>query len=155
METEQIFFYHNFCCSHVQIRGSVPIFWLQEGFSAKTKVTRSPEMTTTAFLKHMDMIKRNYNKCMCVNLMTKAKTHEQILTDTFEELVKRTNLDFIRYEYFDFHSACKGRNFQRINPFVKKLKTIIEAFKYYAENVNTKEVLSHQTGLYFLFNLSK
>ena len=33
-ETEQIVYYNNYCCSHVQIRGSVPTFWKQTGLYA-------------------------------------------------------------------------------------------------------------------------
>lgn len=34
VETEQIIYLDNYCCSHLQIRGSVPAFWKQTGVSA-------------------------------------------------------------------------------------------------------------------------
>jgi hypothetical protein len=39
VETEQIVFYKSICCSFVQIRGSVPTFWEQQGLMSQTKVT--------------------------------------------------------------------------------------------------------------------
>lgn len=40
VETEQLVYYKGFACSHVQIRGSVPAFWKQEGITAKVEFTR-------------------------------------------------------------------------------------------------------------------
>lgn len=34
-ESEQLVLYNDFLCSHVQIRGSVPVFWKQSGITAK------------------------------------------------------------------------------------------------------------------------
>ena len=88
VETEQIFYFNNYCCSHLQIRGSVPIFWQQTGnITANAKISRSAGMTTTAFGKHFDEINSVYGKCLCVNLLSKFKTHEQNLTDEFENQV--------------------------------------------------------------------
>lgn len=39
VETEQLVFMEHFCCSHLQIRGSVPVFWKQSGVSATVEFT--------------------------------------------------------------------------------------------------------------------
>lgn len=147
VETEQILYYMNYCCSHLQIRGSVPIFWQQRGLTAQTKITRTPELTTNAFMKHMTYIKDNYSKSLIVNLLTQSKIHEQQITESFENQVKITNLPFIRYEYFDFHDIIKGKNYEKINPFIKKLSLINQDFKFFAQDLRTGNVLLTQNGV--------
>ena len=39
VETEQLVYIDHFCCSHLQIRGSVPVFWRQTGVSATVELT--------------------------------------------------------------------------------------------------------------------
>jgi len=59
-ETEQILYYQHFCLSHVQVRGSVPLFWTQVGLTTKTELLRSAELTAEAFLKHFERLKARY-----------------------------------------------------------------------------------------------
>ena len=81
-ETEQLIFYNKYCCSHLQIRGSVPAFWGQRGLTAQTKITRSMELTTNAFVKHFnDIVVKRYMRVLCVNLMAKGKAQEQMITE--------------------------------------------------------------------------
>ena len=147
VETEQIIYYNNYCCSHLQVRGSVPIFWQQRGLTAQTKITRSPELTTMAYMKHMNFLKNFYCKSLIVNLLTQSRSHEQQLTESFENLVRITNLPFIRYEYFDFHDIVKGKNYDKINPFIKKLSMINQDFKFFAQDLRTGNILVVQTGV--------
>lgn len=39
-ESEQLVIYNDYLCSHVQIRGSVPVFWKQSGIAAKVEFYR-------------------------------------------------------------------------------------------------------------------
>lgn len=48
VESEQLLYFHNLVLSHVQIRGSVPVFWQQlgiDGLASSLKLTRSLELT--------------------------------------------------------------------------------------------------------------
>ena len=149
-ETEQILFYNKFCCSHIQIRGSVPAFWQQRGFTAQTKITRSSELTNTAFLKHYsDIVIKRYLRVLCVNLMAKGKPQEQMITEAYESHIKLNNLQDVKYEYFDFHHACKGQRFDMVNPLVKKLQLMIENFRFFAEDTRNNSILMTQKGLNF------
>ena len=53
VETEQCISYGKKWCSHLQIRGSVPLFWQQRGVTAQLTITRSPELAKKPFEKHM------------------------------------------------------------------------------------------------------
>ena len=52
-ETEQILVVNDkFFFSHVQIRGSVPVFWEQRGLAEDVNLTRNSEMTKKPFGVH-------------------------------------------------------------------------------------------------------
>ena len=66
-------------------------------------------MSSKAFLKHTEFLKKEYTKCLCVNLLCQRKSGEHSLTTMYESLVKKHNLDYLRYEFFDFHKRCPGK----------------------------------------------
>eukprot|EP01017_Pseudomicrothorax_dubius_P025277 TRINITY_DN2710_c0_g1_i5.p1 TRINITY_DN2710_c0_g1~~TRINITY_DN2710_c0_g1_i5.p1 ORF type:complete len:702 (-),score=177.91 TRINITY_DN2710_c0_g1_i5:138-2243(-) len=134
VETEQIIGYNGMLCSHVQVRGSVPVFWGQRGITATVRITRNYEYTNSAFLKHIDYLNANYGKVLAVNLMSLTKSGEQMITDAFEEHVKRNDLPTLRYEFFDFHYACRNRRFDRVNPLIKKLFPVADSMKFTVED---------------------
>jgi len=76
VETEQIILFNNYLCSHVQIRGSVPVFFQQRGIKANITIVRTKELTNESFIKHMTGIKDTYNKCLLVNLLAKENNEE-------------------------------------------------------------------------------
>ena len=61
-ETEQIVFIKDCCFSHVQIRGSVPVFWEQRGVTVQTKLSRNYDLTNAAFLKHFKLLEKDYER---------------------------------------------------------------------------------------------
>jgi len=146
VESEQITYYNGYCCSHCQIRGSVPSFWQQTGLTAQAKITRNFELTKPAFVKHCENINANWGRVLCVNLMAKHKKEEQMITDTFEELVKKNDLANIRYEYFDFHHAVRGQRFDRVNSIIHKLQPMIENFRFYVEDTVKRTIQLTQKG---------
>ncbi len=50
----------------------------------------------------------------------------------FENLIKHHNLSYLRYEYFDYHKRCPGKNNAYMNPFFKDLEPLTLNFKFYA-----------------------
>jgi hypothetical protein len=61
--------------------------------------------------------------------------------------VKNCKLDCLRYEYFDFHFACKGQKFERANYLINKIAELNISFMFYAEDLNKKEVVRTQKGV--------
>lgn len=140
VETEQIIYYSYYCCSFVLLRGSVPLFWEQKGVTANLKLSRNLDLTEAAFMKHFDSLLKDYKRVLCVNLMHKTKS-EQILTDAFESLIQKTSFENVRYEFFDFHAACKGQKFENIEFLTSKLTEMIENFKFFAEQIKKDQKL--------------
>lgn len=104
-------------------------------------MNRNYELTNNAFLKHFDRLTQDYSRILCVNLMGRSKKNEQLITDTFEKHVQSNNLDNVKYEYFDFHHACKGQQFQKVNPLIDKLAHLNKIFRFYVEDIDKATVL--------------
>lgn len=79
--------------------------------------------------------------------MAKSKKEEQMITETYESHVQKNNLPYMRYEYFDFHHACKGQRYDKVNPLLTKLQTMIENFRFYAEDTVKKTIQLTQKGV--------
>ena len=140
-------FYNGYCLSQVQIRGSVPTFWQQVGVTAQSKISRNYELTNNSFIKHFERLTQEYSRILCVNLMGRSKRNEQLVTETFERHIQQNNLDNVKYEYFDFHHACKGQRFDRVNPLIEKLSHLNKIFRFYVEDLEKKTVLQTQKGV--------
>jgi hypothetical protein len=70
--------------SHVQIRGSVPVYWEQKGLNEAIKITRSPGLTKAAFRAHMTNIIDTYGDLVIINLLRyMRKGKEMIITTEF------------------------------------------------------------------------
>jgi hypothetical protein len=148
VETEQLIKHGNHLMSFVQIRGSVPVFWQQTGMTAQTEITRIPELTTPAYLKHLEEIQKDYFPLIfMINLMNFHKPNEQIITQNFENQIKINNLRSCKYVFWDFQSECKNDNYERIDMLIKNVENVLNIFKFYCEDVNTGEIIKEQNGI--------
>jgi hypothetical protein len=101
-----------------------------------------------AFGKHFSKLSSNYKNIFCINLLSKNKISEHQLTLYYEELMKKAMLNYVRYEYFDFHFACKGQKFERVNYLISKIAQVNSAFSFFAEDMTRKEVIRTQKGVF-------
>ncbi|KAL9014523.1 MAG: hypothetical protein Q9173_000824 [Seirophora scorigena] len=124
VESEAVFWHPSgLCFSHVQVRGSVPIFWEQmTGLlpnQQKIQITRSPEATQSAFNKHFDHLELAYGAVHILNLMSAAKPGEVELTARYQQHVRGSPLNQtagsvgvavnrLLATQFDFHAETKG-----------------------------------------------
>lgn len=72
---------------------------------------RTAELTKPAFKKHFRDILEDYSRVICINLMAKKKSSEQMVTEGFEEQIKLNADPNVKYEWFDFHHECKNNDF--------------------------------------------
>ena len=135
VETEQILYYSFYKCSFCQVRGSVPLFWEQKGITANVRLNRSLEATKPAFKKHFDDMKKDYHRVICVNLMSAKKKSEHSLTEQFEQLIQETQLNGVKYEFFDFHYACKAQKYENVDVLIEKLASVVENSRFFAAKV--------------------
>lgn len=119
--------------SFVQIRGSIPVFFTQSPYSLKPTpvLQHSPEVNLKAFTKHFDRLGKAYGSLVLVNLVEKHGV-ESIVGSKYEENAEQYNKDKgssvepLDFEWFDFHSACRGMKFENVSLLIDKLGSKIE-----------------------------
>ncbi|CAH8535168.1 unnamed protein product [Dicrocoelium dendriticum] len=92
VETEQFIFLGTSVTSHVQIRGTVPLFWEQPGIqvgSHKIQFSRSLELCVGAFERHFMHIISRYSATAIVNLLGR-KEGEALLSRAYQDVHKRS-----------------------------------------------------------------
>jgi len=146
-ETEQIVKVGDYIISGVQFRGSVPVFFQQTGMTAQTQITRSQEMTSPAFLRHIEEIQTFYQKIFCINLMNATKPWEQIITLNYETQIKMNKLKCYKYNFFDYQNETKGDNYENLDNFIGSITGLLNIFKFFCQNTKTKEIPKEQTGI--------
>ena len=86
VETELAISLDRACASHVQTRGSVPLFWEQPGVQVgahKVRLSRCAEASAPAYDRHLQLLKHYYGRPTIVNLLGKAQEGERMLSTAF------------------------------------------------------------------------
>ncbi|KAK6841433.1 hypothetical protein PG987_002293 [Apiospora arundinis] len=122
--------------SFVQIRGSIPLFFTQSPYSLKPvpELQHSEATNFRAFSRHFEQLGARYGKMQLVNLVEKHGV-ESLIGNAYEKNVEMYNeekkkkkeegqeLDF---EWFDFHSACRGMKFENVSLLIDILGPRLE-----------------------------
>jgi len=119
--------------SFVQVRGSIPLFFTQSPWSLKPipVLQHSSEANFRAFSKHFDRLSETYGSLQLVNLVEKHGV-ESIIGNEYQRNVEKynegrpENTQPLDYEWFDFHSACRGMKFENVSQLLDTLGEKIE-----------------------------
>jgi synaptojanin len=155
VETETVIATDEWVFSYTQIRGSVPLFWEQNGLqlpgTSKITITRSPEASQPAFNLHFSTLEQKYGAVHVVNLLSQgAKQGESNLGKAYASHLDGLPLEDRRQTYltnFDFH-AITGGDFRLANGIRPLLSASEEEFVYYLEDSITKSVVLEQSGVF-------
>ncbi|KAF8319283.1 hypothetical protein DL93DRAFT_2164502 [Clavulina sp. PMI_390] len=133
--------------SHVQIRGSIPIFWSQPGMNLKPvpKLDRTPSESQLAMKNHFDRSIRVYGPHTIVNL-SEVTGKEAAVTNAYHDQVVELNRPDIKYEGFDFHHECKGMRYENISKLIDSLARDFERQGFFW--ASGSKVLSQQNGVF-------
>ncbi|KAF9383427.1 hypothetical protein CPC16_008921 [Podila verticillata] len=102
--------------SHVQTRGSIPIFWAQINnikYTPKLQIFDDSQ-TDHAFRRHFEAQKRKYGPQLVINLINK-KGYEEPMGSTFSKQIDILNDPQIKYFHFDFHQECSKMRWHRVS----------------------------------------
>lgn len=130
--------------SFVQIRGSIPLFFTQSPYSLKPApvLQHSAEGNYLAMEKHFSGLEKRYRQLQIVNLVERHGS-EGMIGDAYEKNVARLNeeargsggdadngesTDKIPFEWFDFHTACRGMKFENVALLIQTLGNKLESF---------------------------
>ncbi|TVY82580.1 Phosphatidylinositide phosphatase [Lachnellula suecica] len=138
--------------SFVQIRGSIPVFFSQSPFSFKPvpQVQHSTETNYQAFVKHFENVSDRYGSVQVASLVERHGP-EAIVGDKYEQLMTRLNESGgikgspVAFEWFDFHSACRGMKFENVSLLMDALGEKLDTFGYTVEQDGIQ--VSRQSGV--------
>jgi hypothetical protein len=139
--------------SFVQIRGSIPLFFTQSPYSLKPTpvLQHSDAANLKALSRHFDQTRKRYRGVQAVNLVEKHGV-EAGIGEAFERNVQNYNSapteggDKIAFEWFDFHSACRGMKFENVSLLLDILGSRIEEWGSTVEGSN-HEITNTQKGV--------
>ncbi|KAJ1648423.1 Inositol-1,4,5-trisphosphate 5-phosphatase 1 [Coemansia erecta] len=177
VETEIIVVTKAITFSHVQIRGSIPVFWTQEGFqigSHRVHITRSVKATLPATKRHFSDLLSRYKRVCAVNLLKQhnnaqydytgsASTNSSMVAAAangagyseadlgrfYKSMIDAMGLprSLVAYEAFDYNGEIRGGHFDRVNALVRQLNPLLSSFQYFMVSNESGTVLSVQRGI--------
>lgn len=90
VESETLLNHEGVSVSYVQLRGSVPLFWEQQGlqaFSPRIQITRSHQASQPAFDRHFADLISHYARVHVLNLLG-TRDAETVLTNAYTEHIR-------------------------------------------------------------------
>ncbi|KAI9000860.1 DNase I-like protein [Trametes punicea] len=155
VETETVFSTDQHCYSYVQVRGSVPLFWEQQGlqtFGQRIQITR-PQASQPAFDRHFAGLVDEYGSVHAINLLG-TKENEAALTAAYTRHIKFTQHalgDAISLTNFDFHAAVRFGGHESVFREIRRLDSVIEnldKFGFVMADASTNEIITEQKGVF-------
>ncbi|EAS32047.3 SacI domain-containing protein [Coccidioides immitis RS] len=121
--------------SLLQLRGSIPLYFSQSPYTFKPipVLRHSTSTNQLAFDKHFHDIGMRYGKVQAVCLLDKHGVEVNI-GEAYEKYLDKFNSTGglnghdVGYEWFDFHSECRGMKFENVRRLVAKLADTLDAF---------------------------
>lgn len=155
VETETIFSTDQHCISYVQVRGSVPLFWEQQGiqtFGQRIQITR-PHASQPAFERHFSQLIEEYGIIHAVNLLG-SKENEAVLTNAYAKhlQIARNALGHdLDITNFDFHHVVRiGGHESVIRDLrhVERMSDNIDRFGFTMVDSATDDLITDQKGVF-------
>ncbi|KAI8918694.1 SacI homology domain-containing protein [Entophlyctis helioformis] len=154
VETEFLIYNDKYWASHLQIRGSVPVFWEQTGMQMSHKITlsRGPESTVPAARKHFEELVRRYSKIQVMNLLAQSPAAaENSLSDAYRTALASLSPDLanaILYSSFDFNAIIKHDQYERLDDLLEQVGPALESFGYFMLDMQTKTPIFQRSGVF-------
>ncbi|KAI0723971.1 SacI homology domain-containing protein [Cerioporus squamosus] len=135
--------------SHVQIRGSIPLFWNQQAMALKPAPQLNPDRTHDqnlhAIQQHLSKTASIYGPLTIVNLAEQHGKEGQV-TNKYAEYVKELDLPDIKYHAYDFHAETKGMKYENISKLIETLERTFESQGYFW--ISNNQIMSQQKGVF-------
>ncbi|OSD04401.1 DNase I-like protein [Trametes coccinea BRFM310] len=155
VETETIFSTDQHCYSYVQVRGSVPLFWEQQGlqtFGQRIQITR-PQASQPAFDRHFAGLVEEYGAVHAINLLG-TKENETALTAAYSRHMKSAQHvlgDAIGLTSFDFHAAVRFGGHESVFREIRGLESVtdnLDKFGFAMADATSNEIITEQKGVF-------
>ncbi|KAJ7930003.1 SacI homology domain-containing protein [Mycena leptocephala] len=141
--------------SYVQVRGSVPLFWEQQGlqtFGHKIQITR-PTTSQPAFDRHFAQLAEEYGSIHAINLLG-TKENEASLTNAYGrhlQIARGAFGDDLYITHFDFHNAVKIGGHDSVFRDLRRLDSVtdhVDTYGFTMCDANTDDIVTDQKGTF-------
>ena len=136
--------------SFVQLRASIPLYFSQSPYAFKPVpvLHQSPETNQKAFDRHFEELRRRYGFVQIV-LLVDRQGGEKRIGEEYENVTKSSNktggAHELGFEWFDFHTECRGMKFENVQ---KLVHTTEETMTSFSQTVIDDQVTKQrQTGI--------
>ncbi|GMT29174.1 hypothetical protein PFISCL1PPCAC_20471, partial [Pristionchus fissidentatus] len=156
VETELLLNNDGHHVSFVQVRGSIPVFWTQEGmrYRPPLAITKTVDESAPVFTRHMEIMREDYRlkgenrpmsrededgrqikeeeeygNVVAVSLVDQGG-REQALALSFVEHTLMADRPWLHLLSFDFHRHCRGLNFDKVSTLVAQLSPLLDGMGY-------------------------
>ncbi|KAL0573125.1 Inositol-1,4,5-trisphosphate 5-phosphatase 1 [Marasmius crinis-equi] len=155
VETETIFSADQHSVSYVQVRGSVPLFWEQQGiqtFGQRIQITR-PHASQPAFERHFSQLTEEYGAVHAINLLG-TKENEAILTAAYDRHLQTARAgigDTLNITHFDFHNQVRIGGHDSVFRELRRMEIItdqLDRFGFTTCDAKTDEIVTDQRGIF-------
>ncbi|OBZ85798.1 Inositol-1,4,5-trisphosphate 5-phosphatase 1 [Choanephora cucurbitarum] len=156
VETETILYSDRICYSYTQIRGSVPVFWEQQGMQLvqhKIQISRGPGATQPAVKRHFDELINRYHCVSNINLLSQKETSaagESVLSQAFNTAVHQLNYDpqLVQMVNFDLHAECRGGNYDNVSLLMRDIRESMENYGFFLMDTEDNQIICTQKGVF-------
>ncbi|VUZ46885.1 unnamed protein product [Hymenolepis diminuta] len=146
VETEVFINVNNQVLSHVQIRGTVPLFWEQPGLQVGSHkiIFRFVDTSLRPFNRHFAEIMSRYNDTIILNLMS-TKGNEGKLSNFYKEYWNISDYQSkIGYIHFDYHAVVNAKGIDGVWPLLASLEERLNNWGFF--HFDGSEVKRLQVG---------
>ncbi|KAN0097411.1 SacI homology domain containing protein [Tylopilus felleus] len=155
VETETVLSTDQHSTSYTQVRGSVPLFWEQQGiqtFGQRIQITR-PQASQPAFERHFAHLIEEYEATHAINLLG-TKENEATLTAAYaKHLYQARGIwgDHLSITHYDFHNAVRIGGHDSVIRELGHLEDItdhMDCFGFTLTDASTGEKITEQHGVF-------
>ena len=152
VETETLFAHPEYIFSQIIVRGTVPVFWDQQGFQfgfPKIQLTRTPAASQPAFDRHIKNLNDSYGLVHIIDLLSQKEGQAENSLSSAYVFHVRKYLDpgILSYTPFDVYAICKNSNFERLDTLFHQIGRDLQIFGYLTLDPNGV-VVREQKGIF-------
>lgn len=159
VETENVLEIEGLIFSYIIIRGSVPVFWDQQGLQVaynKIQLTRSPIATQPSFERHFENLRRDYGLIHALDLLGNGREQsEQLLSNAFDFHMKKAAYfdSSVNITTFDLNSEILNASstetiLDRLEEMFKAVCFEIPSFSYFVKDQEKRTTIRRQHGVF-------
>ncbi|KAI9474803.1 SacI homology domain-containing protein [Zychaea mexicana] len=153
VETETVLYSDRVCYAFTQTRGSVPVFWEQQGIvNQKLQIARGPGATQPAVKRHFTELINRYQSVCNINLLSarEQNTGESLLGSTYTSAVHQLHMpeSQLRMVNFDLHAECRGGNYDNLVYLLNDVRGYLDQHGFFLMDSVDNRIVNRQTGCF-------